>query len=47
SDGTLDDVRTVLNDRLKGIRMEYLPEAKDKEDNEEFGEICRWTTLRG
>ncbi|GKA71154.1 hypothetical protein Tco_0777293 [Tanacetum coccineum] len=25
SDGTLDDVRTVLNDRLKGIRMEYLP----------------------
>ncbi|GJV79056.1 hypothetical protein Tco_1514926 [Tanacetum coccineum] len=27
SDGTLDDVRTVLNDRLKGIRMEYLPET--------------------
>ncbi|GJS88705.1 hypothetical protein Tco_0771341 [Tanacetum coccineum] len=26
-DGTLDDVRTVLNDRLKGIRMEYLPET--------------------
>ncbi|GKC58843.1 hypothetical protein Tco_1086441 [Tanacetum coccineum] len=25
--GTLDDVRTVLNDRLKGIRMEYLPET--------------------
>ncbi|GKA71070.1 hypothetical protein Tco_0777209 [Tanacetum coccineum] len=24
---TLDDVRTVLNDRLKGIRMEYLPET--------------------
>ncbi|GKB62527.1 hypothetical protein Tco_0918713, partial [Tanacetum coccineum] len=24
SDGTLDDVRTALNDRLKGIRMEYL-----------------------
>ncbi|GJX96434.1 hypothetical protein Tco_0352232 [Tanacetum coccineum] len=23
----LDDVRTVLNDRLKGIRMEYLPET--------------------
>ncbi|GKA44754.1 hypothetical protein Tco_0737550 [Tanacetum coccineum] len=23
SDGTLDDVRTALNDRLKGIRMEY------------------------
>ncbi|GJR43057.1 hypothetical protein Tco_1311160 [Tanacetum coccineum] len=27
SDGTLNDVRTVLNDRLKGIRMEYLPET--------------------
>ncbi|GJZ34594.1 hypothetical protein Tco_0580411 [Tanacetum coccineum] len=27
SDGTLDDVRTVLNDRLKGIRMEYLPKT--------------------
>ncbi|GJQ95328.1 hypothetical protein Tco_0006467, partial [Tanacetum coccineum] len=25
SDGTLDDVRIALNDRLKGIRMEYLP----------------------
>ncbi|GKE86910.1 hypothetical protein Tco_1560652, partial [Tanacetum coccineum] len=25
SNGTLDDVRTALNDRLKGIRMEYLP----------------------
>ncbi|GKE29124.1 hypothetical protein Tco_1444508 [Tanacetum coccineum] len=24
SDGTLDDVRTTLNDRLKGIKMEYL-----------------------
>ncbi|GJT43193.1 hypothetical protein Tco_0951908 [Tanacetum coccineum] len=63
SDGTLDDVRTALNDRLKGIRMEYLPQtfwsqrdkanaramiqAIDKEDNEEFGEICRWTTIRG
>ncbi|GJZ72251.1 hypothetical protein Tco_0636102 [Tanacetum coccineum] len=27
SDGTLDDVQTALNDRLKGIRMEYLPET--------------------
>ncbi|GJX48977.1 hypothetical protein Tco_0275822 [Tanacetum coccineum] len=27
SNGTLDDVRTVLNDRLKGIRMEYLPKT--------------------
>ncbi|GJU25108.1 hypothetical protein Tco_1163729 [Tanacetum coccineum] len=26
SDDTLDDVRTALNDRLKGIRMEYLPQ---------------------
>ncbi|GJT59615.1 hypothetical protein Tco_1003148 [Tanacetum coccineum] len=27
SDGTLDNVRTALNDRLKGIRMEYLPKT--------------------
>ncbi|GJR87048.1 hypothetical protein Tco_0211059 [Tanacetum coccineum] len=27
SDGTLDDVRTALNDRLKWIRMEYLPKT--------------------
>ncbi|GKA08987.1 hypothetical protein Tco_0688318 [Tanacetum coccineum] len=27
SDGTLDDVRTALDDRLKGIRMEYLPKT--------------------
>ncbi|GJZ60852.1 hypothetical protein Tco_0616668 [Tanacetum coccineum] len=27
SDGTLDDVRTALNDRLKGIRIEYLPQT--------------------
>ncbi|GKB85195.1 hypothetical protein Tco_0957467, partial [Tanacetum coccineum] len=36
SDGTLDDVRTALNDRLKGIRMEYLPQTfwsqRDKEN---------------
>ncbi|GJR38964.1 hypothetical protein Tco_1214648 [Tanacetum coccineum] len=25
SDGTLNDVRTAFNDRLKGIRMKYLP----------------------
>ncbi|GJS21416.1 hypothetical protein Tco_0450048 [Tanacetum coccineum] len=25
SDGTLNDVRTALNDRLKGIQMDYLP----------------------
>ncbi|GKE56155.1 hypothetical protein Tco_1495340, partial [Tanacetum coccineum] len=28
SDRTLDDVRTALNDRLKGIRMEYLPQRQ-------------------
>ncbi|GJU78905.1 hypothetical protein Tco_1275975 [Tanacetum coccineum] len=27
SDGTLDDVQTPLNNRLKGIRMEYLPQT--------------------
>ncbi|GJV68869.1 reverse transcriptase domain-containing protein [Tanacetum coccineum] len=27
SDGTLDDIRTALNDRLKGVRMEYLPKT--------------------
>ncbi|GJU07686.1 hypothetical protein Tco_1124116, partial [Tanacetum coccineum] len=27
SDGTLDDIRTALNDCLKGIRMEYLPKT--------------------
>nr|GFA26946.1 hypothetical protein [Tanacetum cinerariifolium] len=27
SNGTLNDVRTTLDDRLKGIRMKYLPQA--------------------
>ncbi|GJY40917.1 hypothetical protein Tco_0428187 [Tanacetum coccineum] len=27
SNSTLDDVRTALNDRLKGIRMEYIPKT--------------------
>ncbi|GJR23213.1 hypothetical protein Tco_0971740, partial [Tanacetum coccineum] len=27
TDGTLNDVRTALNDHLKGIRMEYLPQT--------------------
>ncbi|GJT89648.1 hypothetical protein Tco_1078493 [Tanacetum coccineum] len=27
SDGTLNDVLTALNDRLKGIRMQYLPQS--------------------
>ncbi|GKF01198.1 hypothetical protein Tco_0028121 [Tanacetum coccineum] len=26
-DGTLNDVRTALNDRLKGIRIKYLPQT--------------------
>ncbi|GKA52232.1 hypothetical protein Tco_0745428 [Tanacetum coccineum] len=36
SDVTLDDVRTALNDRLKGIQMQYLPQTiwrqRDKEN---------------
>ncbi|GKA50104.1 hypothetical protein Tco_0743177 [Tanacetum coccineum] len=28
SDGTLDDIRSALNDIAKGIRMEYLPKRK-------------------
>nr|GEW55870.1 hypothetical protein [Tanacetum cinerariifolium] len=27
SDGTLNDVRTAIDDRLKGIRMQYLPQT--------------------
>nr|GFC51231.1 hypothetical protein [Tanacetum cinerariifolium] len=27
SDGMLTDVRTALDDRLKGIRMQYLPQT--------------------
>nr|GFC51671.1 hypothetical protein [Tanacetum cinerariifolium] len=27
SDGTLNDVRNALDDRLKGIRIQYLPQA--------------------
>nr|GEU43362.1 hypothetical protein [Tanacetum cinerariifolium] len=27
TDGTLNDVRTAMDDRLKGIRMKYLPQA--------------------
>nr|GFC88472.1 hypothetical protein [Tanacetum cinerariifolium] len=27
SDGTLNDVRNTLDDRLKGIRMQYLPSS--------------------
>ncbi|GJZ30536.1 hypothetical protein Tco_0575583 [Tanacetum coccineum] len=35
SDGTLDDVQTTLNDRLKGIRMEYLPKTIWRQSNRE------------
>nr|GEZ49274.1 uncharacterized mitochondrial protein AtMg00810-like [Tanacetum cinerariifolium] len=31
SDGTLNDVRNALDDRLKGIRMQYLPKKGDKD----------------
>nr|GEZ44857.1 hypothetical protein [Tanacetum cinerariifolium] len=27
SDGTLNDVRTALDDHLKGIRMKYMPQS--------------------
>ncbi|GKC65075.1 hypothetical protein Tco_1097673, partial [Tanacetum coccineum] len=27
SDGTLDDVQTALNNRLKGIRIKYMPQT--------------------
>ncbi|GJR38658.1 hypothetical protein Tco_1214342 [Tanacetum coccineum] len=35
SDGTLDDVRTALNNRLKGIRMEYLPQTIWRQSDKE------------
>ncbi|GJY97701.1 hypothetical protein Tco_0514611 [Tanacetum coccineum] len=35
SDGTLDDVQTALNDRLKRIRMEYLPQTKWRQSERE------------
>ncbi|GJR08171.1 putative ribonuclease H-like domain-containing protein [Tanacetum coccineum] len=44
TDGTLDDVRTVLNDRLKGIRMEYLPETfwSHKSQVPQGGIVYKW-----
>ncbi|GKA06302.1 retrovirus-related pol polyprotein from transposon TNT 1-94 [Tanacetum coccineum] len=38
SDGTLDDVRTALNDCLKGIRMEYLPNIIWRQSDRERAE---------
>nr|GFB76443.1 hypothetical protein [Tanacetum cinerariifolium] len=35
SDGTLNDVRTALDDRLKGIRMHYLPQTIWKKDDKD------------
>nr|GEY64045.1 hypothetical protein [Tanacetum cinerariifolium] len=35
SDGTLIDVRTALDDRLKGIRMKYLPQTIWRKSNKE------------
>nr|GEX11507.1 reverse transcriptase domain-containing protein [Tanacetum cinerariifolium] len=36
SDGTLNDVRTTLDDRLKGIRMKYLPQAIWRKSDKEI-----------
>ncbi|GKE82741.1 hypothetical protein Tco_1552741 [Tanacetum coccineum] len=33
SDGTLNDVRTALNNRLKGIRMKYLPQTIQRQSD--------------
>ncbi|GJY90314.1 hypothetical protein Tco_0505510 [Tanacetum coccineum] len=35
SDGTLNDVRTALNDRLKGVQMEYLPQTIWRQSNKD------------
>nr|GEY28762.1 probable manganese-transporting ATPase PDR2 [Tanacetum cinerariifolium] len=37
SDGTLTDVRTALDDRLKGIRMQYLPQSIWKKSDKDRG----------
>ncbi|GJY61190.1 hypothetical protein Tco_0461847 [Tanacetum coccineum] len=46
SDGTLNDVRFALDDILKRIRMEYMPQTEQK-DHKEPGKICWWETIRG
>nr|GEU65385.1 hypothetical protein [Tanacetum cinerariifolium] len=38
SDGTLTDVRTALDDRLKGIRMQYLPQTIWRRSNKDKAE---------
>nr|GFC62309.1 hypothetical protein [Tanacetum cinerariifolium] len=35
SDGTLNDVRTALDDHLKGIQIKYLPQAIWRKSNKE------------
>nr|GEU88376.1 hypothetical protein [Tanacetum cinerariifolium] len=35
SDGTINDVRTALDDRFKGIRMKYLPQATWRKSDKE------------
>nr|GFB76528.1 hypothetical protein [Tanacetum cinerariifolium] len=35
NDGTLNDVQTTLDDRLRGIRMKYLPQAIWRKSNKE------------
>ncbi|GKD54082.1 hypothetical protein Tco_1287469 [Tanacetum coccineum] len=39
SDGTLNDVWTALNDRLKGIRMEYLPQTIWRQSDRERAKV--------
>nr|GEW99130.1 retrovirus-related Pol polyprotein from transposon TNT 1-94 [Tanacetum cinerariifolium] len=42
SDGTLNDVRTDLDDRLKGIRMQYLPQTIwRRSDKDRVGEMIQ------
>nr|GFC80106.1 hypothetical protein [Tanacetum cinerariifolium] len=35
SDGSLTDVRTALDDRLKGIRIKYLPKSIWRKSNKD------------
>ncbi|GKD72348.1 hypothetical protein Tco_1330630 [Tanacetum coccineum] len=42
SDGTLNDVRTALNDRLKGIQMKYLPQTiRRQSDRDKVGAMIQ------
>ncbi|GJY24872.1 hypothetical protein Tco_0398530 [Tanacetum coccineum] len=50
SDGTLNDVRSALDDTLNKIRMKYLPQTiwrEEQKDNEEPGKVLWWETVRG